>query len=67
VEFVMVTTKEMRIFAQDCRRWGREISNPSDRQTFFRVAQAWNDTAEETDRILRVGKLEGQDLRTKLN
>ena len=64
----MVTTKEMRLFAQDCRRWGREISNPSDRQTFFGVAQRWNDTAEETDRIIREGgKLECQDLRTKLN
>ena len=64
----MVTTKEMRLFASECRQWGREISNPSDRQTFFRVAQTWNDTAEENDRILRQGgKLEGKDLRTKLN
>ncbi|MGZ9142839.1 MAG: hypothetical protein ACXW4O_10935, partial [Candidatus Binatia bacterium] len=64
----MVTTKDMRIFARDCRRWGREISNPSDRQTFFLVAQTWDDTAVETDRILREGgKLECNDLRTKLN
>ena len=64
----MVTTKEMRLFASECRKWGREISNPSDRQTFFRVAQTWNDTAEETDRLLRArGQPECQDLRTKLN
>jgi hypothetical protein len=64
----MVTTKEMRLFAADCRRWAHEISNPSDQETLFRAAQTWTKTAIEIDRIVRDGgRLAGDDLRTKLN
>jgi hypothetical protein len=62
----MVTTKDMRLFARDCRRWGREISNPSDRAHFFRAAQTWNDIATEIDHS-EGHELGCKDLRTKLN
>jgi hypothetical protein len=64
----MVTTREMRLFAADCRRWAHEISNPSDQATLFRAAQTWTKTAVEVDRIVHNGgKLAYDDLRTKLN
>ena len=64
----MVTTREMRLFAADCRRWAHEISNPSDRETLIRAAQKWTENAVEIDRIVRHGgKLADEDLRTKLN
>jgi hypothetical protein len=64
----MVTTREMRLFAADCRRWAHEASNPSDRETLYRAAQKWTQTAVEVDRIVRHGgKLACEDLRTKLN
>jgi hypothetical protein len=64
----MVTTREMRLFAADCRRWAHEMSNPSDQETLFRAAQRWTKAAAEIDRIVRDGgKLANEDLRTKLN
>jgi hypothetical protein len=64
----MVTTREMRLFAADCRRWAHEISNPSDQETLFRAAQTWTKMAVEIDRNARDGgKLANEDLRTKLN
>jgi hypothetical protein len=64
----MVTTREMRLFAADCRRWANQISNPSDQETLFRAARMWTQTAVEIDRIVREGgRLACKDLRTKLN
>lgn len=64
----MVTTREMRLFASECLRWADQESNPNHRDTIFRAARAWLDTAEmidgalENDRGLRL-----PDLRYKLN
>ena len=64
----MITTREMRVFALDCRRWADQASNPSDRETIFRAARLWLDTANKIERALDDGyELRHPDLRSKLN
>ena len=64
----MVTTKEMRLFASDCLKWAVEETNPSHRDTIFRAARVWFDTANMIERAVENGyELRVPDLRTKLN
>jgi hypothetical protein len=64
----MVTTKEMRRFASDCLKWADKETNPSHRETIFRAARIWFDTADMIDTAVANGrKLCLADLRSKLN
>ena len=62
------TTKEMRLFAQDCLRWSDETHNPSQRDLMRNMAKTWTKTATAIDRHVRNGGEQAlPDLRSKLN
>jgi hypothetical protein len=64
----MVTTEEMREFAQDCLQWAEHTRNPSDRGTILCVARRWTDIAAGIERRLHNGdELACPDLKTKLD
>ena len=64
----MVTTREMRQFADDCVRWSGDADNASNRDLIIRTARGWIRTAAALERwVDDGGELALPDLRTKLN
>ena len=68
LQWRMVTTQEMRLFALDCLRWSDETPNPSHRDLMLRIAKTWMKTASSIERHISDGyQLAAPDLRSKLN
>ena len=64
----MVTPREMKVFALDCRRWSEDAQNASDREIIMQVSKMWLDTAVHIERRIALGdELASPDLRGKLN
>jgi hypothetical protein len=65
---MMVTSKDMNLFAAECVRWSGEAANASDREIILYVAKMWADTASRINHRLSSGdELVLPDLRSKLN
>jgi len=57
----------MRDFAQQCRLWSEETSDPGQRDLIARVADSWINIASLLDRRLDEGFILAGDLRCKLD
>jgi hypothetical protein len=64
---IMVTSREMCLFALDCLRWSEGTDNASHRAIIVRIAKTWLATASALDRRVDAGDEIFPDLRGKLD
>jgi hypothetical protein len=65
---VMVTTKSLRHFADDCLARASKQDDPSQKQSIITAALSWKATADTIDSQVKEGRAEVlDDLKTKLN
>jgi len=62
---VMITTKSLRHFADDCLAWALKQDDPNQKQSIITQALSWEAAADAIDR--RSQQRRGEDLTTKLN
>jgi hypothetical protein len=64
----MVTTKNLRRFADDCLAWASKQDDPSHKQSIITAALSWKAIADAIDSQVKEGRAEVlDDLKTKLN
>jgi hypothetical protein len=65
---VMVTTKSLRHFADDCLAAALRQDDPSQKQSMITAALSWKATADAIDSQVKEGRGDiRDDLKTKLN
>ena len=64
----LVTTKNLRRFADDCLAWALRQDDPSQKQSIITAALSWKATADAGDGQMQEGRAEVRDdLKTKLS